>query len=133
MGASAAETVREIEDTRARLESEFSELEKRLPTPTKVTKTLLGVAIGGGTGATVFWFAVRRLRKRARKRREKTRPVVEAGTIVQVVPEKWAETFSDLVESGRWKQWAGLIGGAWLLLKLVELRQMRVLTRSLAR
>jgi hypothetical protein len=133
VGASAAETVREIEDTRARLDAEFSELERRLPAPTRATKALLAVAIGGGTGATAFWFAARRLRKRAKRRREKTRPVVEAGTIVQVIPEKWAEALSDLVESGRWKRWAGLIGGAWLLLKLLELRQMRVLSRSLAR
>src|SRR5947208_187178 len=67
VGASAAETVREIEDTRARLEAEFTELERRLPAPTAVTRRLVGLAIGGGAGTTAFWFVVRRMRKRAKK------------------------------------------------------------------
>ena len=46
MGKSAAETVREIEDTRDKLESEIRELEGRLPHPAVWTKRLIGVAVG---------------------------------------------------------------------------------------
>ena len=50
MGKSSAETVREIEDTRDRLESEIRELEGRLPQPAVWGKRLIGVAAGGGLG-----------------------------------------------------------------------------------
>ena len=64
MGSSAAETGREIEETRSRLESDIRELEGRLPKPAIWAKRVVGVAVGGGIGGSVFWFGVRRIRKR---------------------------------------------------------------------
>jgi hypothetical protein len=127
MGESAAQTVREIEDTRGRLESEFRELEERLPTPAVWMKRLIGVAVGGGLGGTAFWFGVRRLRNRKRKK-EAAQPV---QAVFQVLPERWADTVSKAVQSEQWKGWAMMIGGAWLLFRLAELRQMRRMNRAL--
>jgi hypothetical protein len=48
MGQTTAETVKEIEATRSRLDSEFRELEARLPAPAVWAKRLVGIAVGGG-------------------------------------------------------------------------------------
>ena len=48
MGTSAAETVREIEATRQRLDADLQELEHRLPPPARWAKRIAGVALGGG-------------------------------------------------------------------------------------
>jgi hypothetical protein len=128
MGESATETVREIEQTRDRLEDEFRELEQRMPSPAKWTKRLVGVAVGGGIGGSAFWFAARRLRKRNKQR--KAQQQVQA--VVHVIPERWAESVSAALEDGRWKGWAAAAGGAWVLLRLAELRQLRKMNRRLA-
>src|SRR5205807_9310145 len=72
MGTSSAETVREIEETRDRIEAEVRELEGRLPKPAAWTKRLVGVAVGGGVGGTLFWVGVRRVRKRRAKKERQT-------------------------------------------------------------
>ena len=127
MGESAAETVREIEQTRDRLEDEFRELERRLPAPAVWTKRLIGVAVGGGIGGSAFWFGIRRLRKR--KKQKQAQQQVQA--VVNVLPERWAESVSAALEDGRWKGWAAAAGGAWLLFRLAEVRQLRRLNRRL--
>ena len=127
MGESAAETVKEIEDTRGRLETEFKELEQRLPAPALWTKRLVGMAVGGGLGGTVFWFLVRRARKN--KRAKKAEAQVQA--VVNVLPERWAEAVSDAVETGEWKNWALAAGGLWLVFRLAELRQLRKVNNAL--
>jgi hypothetical protein len=127
MGESAAETVREIEQTRDRLEDEFRELEQRLPAPAVWTKRLIGVAVGGGIGGSAFWFGIRRLRKR--KKQKQAQRQVQA--VVNVLPERWAESVSAALEDGRWKGWAAAAGGAWLLFRLAEVRQLRRLNRRL--
>jgi len=127
MGQTTAETVREIEQTRGRLETEIRELESRLPSPARWTKRLIGVAVGGGTSGAIFWFAVRRIRGRAKAKKEERR----AETVVQVLPERWAEALSENLEDGQWRQWAAIAGGAWLLIRLVELRQLRKMNRAM--
>jgi hypothetical protein len=128
MGANAAQTVREIEDTRARLDSEIRELEQRLPAPARWAKRVVGVAVGGGLGGAAFWFAARRLRRKKSEQKVRDRPV---QAVVNVLPERWAEAVSDKLEGERWKQWAAMIGGAWLLFRLAELRQLRRMNRAL--
>ena len=127
MGKSSAETVREIEDTRDRLESEIRELEDRLPQPATWAKRIVGVAVGGGIGGTAFWFGVRTLRNR-RKKKRKQQPV---QAVIQVLPDQWSGRVSKAFEDGTWKTWAIGVGGAWLVFRLAELRQLRRMNRAL--
>jgi GNAT superfamily N-acetyltransferase len=130
MGKSSAETVREIEDTRDRLESEIRELEDRLPQPAVWTKRLVGVAVGGGLGGTLFWFGVKRIRgrKEAKKRRKQSAPV---NAVIQVLPEEWSKRVGKALENGQAKNLAIGVGGVWLVLRLAELRQLRRMNRAL--
>ena len=127
MGKSAAETVREIEDTRDRIGAEIRELEGRLPKPAVWTKRLVGVAVGGGVGGTLFWVGVRRIRKR-RKAKEQRTPV---NAVIQVLPEAVGERVSSALENGQVKTWAIGIGAAWLVVRLAEIRQLRRMNRAL--
>jgi len=128
MGASAAQTVREIEETRTRLDSELRELERRMPAPARWAKRVVGVAVGGGLGGAAFWFAAKRLRRKRAEQKVEQRPV---QAVVNVLPERWADRLSETLEEDRWKQWAAVVGGAWLLFRLAELRQMRRMNRML--
>ena len=128
MGESATQTVREIEDTRDRLETEFRELEQRMPAPAVWTKRLVGVAVGGGVTGTAFWFVVRRLRGRKKKKKEEAQRM---EAVIKVIPDRWAEAVSEALEDERWKTYAAVAGGAWLLLRLAELRQLRRMNRAL--
>jgi hypothetical protein len=128
MGKSAAETVREIEETRERLDADITELQERLPAPAVWGKRLLGMAFGGGVTGSMFWFGVRRLRKR-RKEEKARKEAVQA--VVHVIPERWAEAVSDAVEQGTWKAWAGAAAAVWVLFRLAEVRQLRRMNRVL--
>ena len=130
MGESAAQTVREIEDTRGRLDAEIRELEDRLPKPAIWTKRLIGVAVGGGAGGALFWFTVKRMRGR-KKAAKKVAETVAVQPVVNILPEGWGEKVSEAMEDGRWKPWAAAAGGIWVLLRLAELRQMRRMNRAL--
>lgn len=129
MGQSTAETVKEIEDTRDRIESSFRELEERMPRPAVWTKRLVGLAVGGGVGGALFWFGARRLRNR--KKKQEIAQTVPVRTVVQVLPERWSEKLTETLEDGEWKGWATLVGGAWLVFRLAELRQLRRMNRAL--
>jgi hypothetical protein len=128
MGANAAQTVREIEETRTRLDSELRELERRMPAPARWAKRLVGVAVGGGLSGAAFWFAAKRFRRKRAEQKVEQRPV---QAVVNVLPERWADRVSETLEDDRWKQWAAMVGGAWLLFRLAELRQMRRMNRAL--
>jgi hypothetical protein len=128
MGETAAETVREIEATRHRLDEEIRQLEERLPAPAVWGKRLVGVALGGGVGGTAFWYLLRRLRRR---RAEARRPLTPPAT-VQLVPDRWAESVGRALESGRWRLWVAGGAAVWVLLRAVELRQLRRVSRALA-
>jgi len=127
MGESAAQTVREIEDTRERLDAELRELEARLPSAAVWTKRLVGMVVGGGIGATALMFTVRRLRKRKKQKI----PETQVQAVINVLPEGVAERISEAIEDGRWRQWAGLALGAWAVVRLAELRQLRKMNRAL--
>ena len=69
MGQNTAETVTEIETTRARLDSELRQLEARIPAAALWAKRAAGAAVGGGIGAVVLRSVVRRRRKHDRDKR----------------------------------------------------------------
>jgi hypothetical protein len=128
MGASAAETVTEIEQTRDRLEDDLRELEDRMPRPAVWGKRAVGVAVGGGVAGTVVMFAVRRTRKKRAAKKFAKQPV---GQVINVLPDQWAKKVTKTLEDGTWRNWAAGVGGAWLILKLAELRQLRRLNHAL--
>jgi hypothetical protein len=90
-------------------------------------KRAVGVAVGGGVTGLVLMSALRRRRKKRRavERTEIIRPVV------QVVPEDTAERLSAALADGRWKPWLAAGAGAWLAMRLLELRQLRRLNQRL--
>ena len=64
MGQNSAETVREIEDIRGRMDADFRELERRLPQPGVWAKRLVGILVGGGIGALLLRAAIKSARRR---------------------------------------------------------------------
>jgi hypothetical protein len=135
MGKSATSTLSEIEETRHRLEKDMAELTERLPAPAVWAKRLVGLAVGGGVGGSVFWFVVHRIRNK-RKARKTVEPVKEKAVqavtpVVQVIPADWGKSLEKLFESSEWKAPALAIGGVWLVIRLAELRRLRRLTRAM--
>ena len=128
MGESAAETVREIEATRLRLEGDLRELEGRLPAPARWAKKAAGIAVGGGVSGAVFWFGVRRIRKR---REQKAAAKRAQESVLKVIPDQWADAVTKVIEDGQWKGVAAAAGGLWLVLRLAELRQLRRMNRAM--
>lgn len=64
MGQSSAETVREIEGIRGRMDADVRELERRLPRPGVWAKRLVGILVGGGVGALVLRAVIKGARRR---------------------------------------------------------------------
>ena len=69
MGETAAETMREIDATRDRLDGELRQLEGRLPAAAKVAKRAAGAVAGVGVLGVVTRFALRRRGKKDGDRR----------------------------------------------------------------
>jgi hypothetical protein len=69
MGETAAETMKEIEATRSRLDGELRQLEGRLPAAATWAKRAAGVAVGTGVLGVSARYALRRKRKREGDRR----------------------------------------------------------------
>lgn len=69
MGETPAETMREIEATRTRLDGELRQLEGRLPAAAAWTKRAAGVALGTGAVGVAARFALRRRKKKEGDRR----------------------------------------------------------------
>ena len=126
MGQRSVETVREIEETREKLEGKLLALEERIPALTPV-KRVAGLAVGGGMGGTIFWFVVKRMRARKQKKQPAVPPV---NAVVNLVPESWATKVGEMMEDERAKQYAVVAFGVWTLLKLAEIRQLRALRRA---
>jgi NADH dehydrogenase FAD-containing subunit len=132
MGQSSAETVKEIEQIRGRLEDEIKELETRLPAPALWVKRLAGIAVGGGLAGFAFWSAVRRFQRRRQAEAEVEAERYEAqNPVIQLVPERWAGRFEEAFADDRVKTLAGAAVAVWLLLRLAELRQLRRVNRAL--
>ena len=125
MGQRSVETVREIEETREKLEGKLLALEERMPALTPV-KRLVGVAVGGGMGGTVFWFVV----KRMRARKQKKQAVQPVNAVINLVPENLATKVEEMMQGERAKQYAIGAFAVWVLLKLAEIRQLRALRRA---
>jgi hypothetical protein len=119
--------VREIEETRSRLESNLRELEERMPQPAVWAKRAVGFLVGGGTAATVALIA---LRRRKKKRQEKER-LERVPAVIQVLPDRWAEKVSDRLSEGSWKPYAAGAVALYVLFRVAELRQLRRMNRSL--
>jgi len=127
MGESSAQTVREIEETRDRLDAELRELEHRMPQPAVWAKRAVGFLVGGGTAATVTLFL---LKRRKKKRKEEERR--ERGpAVIQVLPDRWAEQVSERLSDGAWKPYAAGAVALYVLFRVAELRQMRRMNRAL--
>ena len=127
MGQRSAETVREIEQTREKLEGKLLALEERMPASLTFMKRVAGIAVGGGMGGTAFWFAVRRVRAHKRKKEEAERPI---NAVINLVPEQWADKVGEVMADERAKQWAAGVLGVWLIVKIAEIRQLRALRRA---
>lgn len=127
MGESAAQTVKEIEQVRDRLDGEIRELEERLP-PVHVAKKFAGGLLVGGSG-TVFWWVVRRARKRRDKKKAVGAPV---EAVIQVVPDGVGKQLAKALEDGRWQKPAAYAAGAWAIVKITEVRQLRRMNKLLA-
>ena len=126
MGQSSAQTVKEIEDVRERLDGELRELEDRLP-PARTVKRVTAGVLTGTTGTVTLWMI-----RRARNRKKKEAESVPMRAVVQVMPERWAKQMAESLEDGTWRRPAAYAGGAYLLFKLAELRQLRRMNRMLA-
>lgn len=129
MGQSAAQTVKEIEDIRGRLEADLRELQARLPAPATWAKRLVGAAVGGGIGGSALLFLLRRARRK-RKRGEAAAPV---QPIVQVVPEHLARAVEAMAAGGRWKPMLAALAAVPIALQVIELLELRRIRERLAR
>lgn len=73
MGEAADQKMKEIEETRARLEGDIRELEERMPAPARTAKKVLGAV---ATSSVVLGFLARRRKKKKQHEREKPAEVV---------------------------------------------------------
>jgi hypothetical protein len=69
MGETAAETMKEIDATRKRLDGELRQLEGRLPAAAKAAKRTVGAAAAVGALGVATRFAMRRRKKKEGDRR----------------------------------------------------------------
>ena len=127
MGQRSLETVKEIEQTREALDGKIHALEERIP-PLSVVRRVAGLAVGGGVGGTVFWFAVRRVRKHRAKEEAVAQPVT---AVINLVPDRWADKLEEAMAGENAKQWAMGLAALWLLVKIAEIRQMRALRHAM--
>ena len=121
-----SQTVKEIDDARARLEDDLEELAGRLPhiqqaaadAVVKGKKVLIPVA-GAAAGGLVIWAVDRRMKTR------RARALEEAAQ--EILPEDWMEALRD----GRWRGPAALAAGIWVVVRLAEARAMKRLSKAL--
>lgn len=87
MGTSAAETLREIEQVRSRLDGRLRDLEQRLPDTVVWAKRAAGTVLGGGATGGVLWFAARRMRSRRSGAGESGRSRRPLRAVVEILPD----------------------------------------------
>lgn len=127
MGQSTAETVKEIEDVRERLDGDLRELEDRLP-PARTVKRIAAFGLTGTTGTITLWM----IRKRRANKKKKQQETAAMRAVVQVVPDRWAKQVAESLEDGTWRRPAAYAAGAYVVFKLSELRQLRRMNKMLA-
>ena len=131
MGESAAATVREIEQTRDRLEEELTELQDRLPAPAVWAKRAVGIAATGGAATTVALFVLRRRRKKKAAAKAEAVAATPVNAVIQVLPDQWAERIREGLDDGSWRPWAAGAAGLYVVFRLAEIRQLRRMNRAL--
>ncbi len=119
MGTSAAETLKEIEGIKGRLEADVRELQDRLPAPAVWAKRAVGVALGGGLAGGALMFLRRRMRG------GKKREAGPAQAVVKIVPESGAVVASEDSPRSRWMPLMAAMGAAMIVLRVIELRELR--------
>jgi hypothetical protein len=110
------------------MQGKIMALEDRMPQPAMWMKRVAGIAVGGGAGGTMFWFAVKRVRARKRRKEEAQMPM---RAVVNLVPERWQEKIEDAMADENARQLAVGAFAVWVLLKLAEMRQMRAMRRAM--
>lgn len=85
MGTKAADTLREIETLRTRLDTTLNALDGRLPPAAQIARRALRYA-GGGAGAAVLLGITRRLVRRPKARPRALEAAGAASVVVRVVP-----------------------------------------------
>jgi hypothetical protein len=121
VGEGTTRAVKEIEETRERLQGDLEELAGRLPRlpqggAAAGGKVLLPAA-GAAAGGLVIWLIDRKMRKRR----------VAREAAAQVVPDEWVDAFRD----GGWRGPATVAVGVWGLFRLAEIRSVRRLSKAL--
>ena len=96
MGEAADRKVKEIEQTRQKVQADLSELEARIPSPLRSVKTLAGTAVGSSTVAGLTWWWVKK--RRAKRRGDDRRTEV----VVRVVRDD-VETSEGTAGAHRWR------------------------------
>jgi Protein of unknown function (DUF3618) len=131
MGESAAATVKEIEQTRDRLEEDLTELQDRLPAPAVWAKRAIGVAATGGAATTLTLFVLRRRKKKKAATRAAAAAATPVSAVIQVLPDQWVERIREGLDDGRWRPWAAGAAGLYVTFRLAEIRQLRKMNRAL--
>lgn len=121
MGEGTAQTVSDIQATRDRLAANLTQLERKLPAPAALGKRLAGVALGGGAGGTALFFVARRLRHRRRR----SKPKHESARLISVELAPRLGTGLDPERTEHWLRTLAALGGIWLALRALEVRQLR--------
>lgn len=111
MGQSSAETVKEIEDIRGRIDSNLRVLEDRMPRPAIWAKRLVGIAVGGGIAALVLRSVVKKGAGKVKGRFKGDEEPAESG--------------------GGSKLWMAGLTAAVVGIGIVQVRQLQRLNRSL--
>ena len=129
MGQSAAETVKEIEETRGRLEDNIRQLETRLPAPSKIGKKAVGILAGGGVAGAAAIIAVKKMRSK-RKAAKAAAAAISVPAVINVLPDDIGERIGDLLSDGKWKPYAAAAAGVWVLFRMAELRALKRVNRT---
>jgi hypothetical protein len=117
VGESAAETLKEIHETREQLGEKVEELEERVPAAA-TARWGLRLAMSG-LGGTLAWFVLRRLRHPQSVQAKPEVVVPPLHFSVQLVPERWARA----LDTPRGQALVGAAAVGWFFLKWMALRQ----------
>lgn len=79
MGEGTSEAVAKVEETRARLDAEVAELQRRVPPMVDKAKRTAAAGVGLVTGGTLLLVGLRLVVRRRRARRARRAPVLSAA------------------------------------------------------